>query len=190
MKNKISVLKIILYLFMVISSIAIVVLALLYLYDYNINIIIIGIGSLFITIFYMLFIKNLWIFINEVSKRFSMDKITMEQLKIETELNIGNITKENEINYKQKLQKNINFFNSIEKQEKTMILFNKILSFVLMSISIILLIVNIINVLTIYNKYILGMLIIGIIIQFIILIITIFKSIIIKIKALENIIEI
>jgi flagellar biosynthesis protein FlhA len=176
-------------LFVVFSSIAIVLFALFYIFvNNNINIIILGIYVIYASIIVRLLIaliNPIWVRIKEISVRFSLDCVPIQQMGIEIELSVGNITKKEADIKIYRLQKKINYFSSIDNHSEIFLKTCKIITTVLICILFIFLIINVFKILAVYNKYIMGIIIIGIISLLILFFKTLYIDIIVQKKVTE-----
>ena len=144
------------------SSIVVILFTLLNIFaKLNINIIILGICALTVIILLKLVFNHPWLYINEKHARYILETLPLEKMRIDYESNAGNITKEKIDSYKQKMNNNMDFFSSIDNQSKIILIVYNILTLSLICILLILFIINILGVFTIYNNYIMSILIIG-----------------------------
>jgi flagellar biosynthesis component FlhA len=111
-----------------------------------------------------------WLFITEKAARYILETLPSEKMRIDYETNVGNKTKKEIENYKQKMKENIDFFSPMDAQLTIILIIYNIITVFLLCIVFILLITNIIGIFTIYNKYMMSISIIGILLLLIIII--------------------
>jgi flagellar biosynthesis protein FlhA len=123
--------------------------------------------------------------VREVSARFILDGSWVKQIEIEVELNIGEITEEEANNKKHELQKEKDFAGLIGVCSNFFSTVNIMITIGIISIVILFLIIDKTGIFTINNKYMMAILVYGIISQIILTLILIF-SYIFRIKIVKK----
>jgi flagellar biosynthesis component FlhA len=111
-----------------------------------------------------------WLFIEEMVARYNLETLPYEKIRIDYETSMGNKTKKEIEIYKQKMQKNIDFFSPMDARLTIILIIYNIITVFLLCIIFILLITNIIGIFTINSKYMMSISIIGILLLLIIII--------------------
>jgi flagellar biosynthesis protein FlhA len=168
-------------LFMLFSSIAFVLYILLNIFmKYSIsNNYIWGICIFVIISFFQLIMNRGWRHVSEISARFLLDSLPGRQMEIEAELNSGNITEDDAKKKKYELQKKIDLVNSVDGCTGFFSRISKIITISLICIAIIFLTINGLKLFIIDNKYIMAIIIYGIVSELIFIVIQLYTTIII-----------
>ncbi|GHV17188.1 hypothetical protein FACS189493_4360 [Spirochaetia bacterium] len=119
-----------------------------------------------------------WRYINAVRARFMLDSMYGRQMEIEAELNNGNISKEDAENKKYELGKELDLYGNVDGYSGLFLRISKIITIILVCIAIIFLTINGLKIFIIDNKYIMAIIIYGIVLEFIFSIIQLYASII------------